>query len=384
MKTNWAVKALPATALAITLLAPGCSSSGSDSNCTLKASVDSVSSAADALVRASADMQGKLYVACTKIAGMPDVQASAANDDNVQAACDMATAKIKAEFSAGVSVVYVPGKCEVEAEAQLSCEASCKSDVMCTEPDISVRCEPGKLSVECSGECTGTLSCEGSASVAVKCEGACNGSCSGTCGGTCNGECEGTCSVKDSDGKCAGTCSGTCKGACSAKCTGTCSGSCTYDANASVKCDAKARCEGMCSVAGTAPRCDGEITPPKCSGNASCQGSCEGKAKFNAKCTPPTVTVTGFADADFTTTLTDNLPAVFAVAEQAKVVADGAVTLANSTGQFLGQIGADLQCTAAHLATVTSKLEASAKASVSVSVSVMASANVSGAATTGG
>lgn len=384
MKTNWAVKALPATALAITLFAPGCSSSDSDGSCEFTASVDSVTSAADALVKASADMQGKLYVACSKIAGMPEVEASAANDSNVQAACDAATAKIKAEFKAGVKVDYVPGKCEVEAEAQLNCEAKCQADVMCQEPSIDVRCEPGKLSVECSGECSGTLSCEGSASASVKCEGTCNGSCSGTCGGTCNGDCEGTCSAMDSEGKCAGTCTGTCKGACSAKCEGTCSGSCTYDANATVTCDAKARCEGMCTGEAKAPRCDGKIDPPKCEGNASCQGSCEGKAKFNAKCTPPTVAVTGFADAEFTAVLSDNLPAVFAVGEQAVTVLEGANTLKNATATFVADLGSDLVCGAKYVGNVTSKLEASLKASVSVSVSVMASANVSGAATTGG
>lgn len=381
MKTNWAVKALPASALAFALcLSAGCSSS-SDSDCEIKASVDAVVSSADALVRAAGDMRGKLYVACANIAGMTPKAASAATDDDVTAACDAAKVKINGEISASVSVTYVPGKCEVDASAQLECEAKCKSDVMCTEPSIDVRCEAGKLSVECSGECTGTLSCEGSASVAVKCEGACNGSCTGTCSGTCNGTCDGTCTAMDSEGKCAGQCTGTCTGSCSAKCEGTCKGSCTYDANASVKCDATARCEGMCSVMGTAPRCDGEIKPPMCSGNASCQGGCQGEAHFEAKCTPPSVGVTGFANAEFTTTLKDNLPDVIAVFEQADRVKTGATLLINSTGDFASQLGADIKCGVSQVATVTAKLQAAVQASVSVSVSFNASASVSGAAT---
>ena len=166
MKTNWA-KALPASALAFTLcLAAGCSSD-SDSDCEIKASVDAVVTSADQLVAVAADMRGKLYVACSNIAGMDGAKASDATDEKVQTACDAAKAKLDATITGSVSLTYVPGKCEVDAQAQLDCEAKCKSDVMCTEPSIEARCEGGKVSVECSGECTGTVTCEGSATVAA-------------------------------------------------------------------------------------------------------------------------------------------------------------------------------------------------------------------------
>jgi hypothetical protein len=382
MKTNWA-KALPASALAFTLcLAAGCSSD-SDSDCEIKASVDAVVTSADQLVAVAADMRGKLYVACSNIAGMDGAKASDATDEKVQTACDAAKAKLDATITGSVSLTYVPGKCEVDAQAQLDCEAKCKSDVMCTEPSIEARCEGGKVSVECSGECTGTVTCEGSATVAAKCEGTCNGSCTGTCSGTCNGKCDGTCSAMDTEGNCAGTCDGTCTGSCSASCEGTCKGSCTFDADASVKCDAKARCEGMCSVMGTAPRCDGEIKPPMCSGNASCQGSCQGSAHFEAKCTPPTVNVVGLADATFATTLRDNMPDIIAVFELAPRVKDGAELLASSTANFVNDLGADIKCGVSKVGTVTAKLQAAAEASLSVSASVNVSATVSGSATAG-
>jgi hypothetical protein len=159
MKTNWAVKALPASLLAFTLcLAPGCSSDGGADSCTLRARIDAVTTAADALVEVSGKMQGKLYTACSAIAGT--AADGAATDDKVTTACNAASAKIKANFAAGVKVEVIPGKCEVAASAQVECEGSCRVDASCTEPSIEVRCKPGELSVVCSGTCSGSVVCE--------------------------------------------------------------------------------------------------------------------------------------------------------------------------------------------------------------------------------
>ncbi|MFZ5894418.1 MAG: hypothetical protein ACOY0T_25375 [Myxococcota bacterium] len=392
MKTNWAVKALPASMLALALCLPaGCSSTSDADSCSLKARIDRVTSAADAIVSASTEMRGELYVACAAIAGMPAVNAADATDEKVMAACDAASLKIKGAVTASVSITVVPGRCELDASAQVSCEGSCKADVSCTEPGIDVRCMPGQLSVECSGECTGTLSCEGSASAAVKCEGACNGSCTGTCEGSCEGSCDGTCmgtcdgtaSSAACAGKCSGTCTGTCSGSCSATCTGTCKGSCTYEADAMVKCDATARCKGMCSVMGTAPKCEGELKPPMCMGDASCQASCKSEAKVRAECTPPTVVVVGLADATFSATLSKNLPVVLKVLGKAKVVFAGAGEFASASSALIAGVGSDLKCAASHAANLTAKVQAAASAAVSVNVSVMASASVSTSAGTG-
>ncbi|MGC4089692.1 MAG: hypothetical protein QM756_17750 [Polyangiaceae bacterium] len=385
MKTNWAVKALPASLLALALCsAPGCSSTDSDAcSANLSARIDAVNSSAAALVSAATKMQGELYVACANIAGMTGAKAADATDDNVKTTCAAASAAISANFKAGAKVEYVPGHCEVNASAQISCEGKCDVKAMCTEPGLDVRCEPGKLSVECDGSCTGDVSCEGSATVAAKCEGQCNGSCTGTCSGTCNGTCSGTCSAMDSSGKCAGTCEGMCEGSCSASCTGTCKGSCKLAANATVKCDSTVRCEGTCTGTAKAPRCEGTITPPMCSADADCSASCDSKASLEAECTPPTVTITGFAEANFDVLLRANMPVVYGVAAQAALVAEGAKNLTVALAALGDAVTAEVKCGLSQAAAITAQVQASAKASVSVSVSVEASASVSGSAAGG-
>src|SRR5262249_33846387 len=95
----------------------------------------------------------------------------------------------------------------------------------------------------------------------------------------------GTCSAMNADGTCYGTCSGTCMGSCDARCTGSCSASCNGTCNATCS----GGCEGDCSVWVMPPRCtevqrettvdDGHTT-------------CESKARFEAICTEPSLTVT--------------------------------------------------------------------------------------------
>jgi len=139
----------------------------------------------------------------------------------------------------------------------------------------------------------------------------------------------------------------------------------------------------MCTGTATAPKCEGELTPPKCSGDVECQGGCKSQAKLKAECTPPTVVVEGFADADFSAILTANLPKVLNVLEQAKVVVKGAEDFGVASANLVADVGSDLRCAAASAANITAKFQAAATAAVSVNVSVMASASVSGSAATG-
>lgn len=209
-------------------------------------------------------------------------------------------AKISGAVSGGLKVNYAPPRCDISASATV--EATAKCDVMV---------DPGKVEVECKGSCEADASVEAScdASAEVKCTAqapsvACSGMCEGTCSadagvsceGTCNGGCDGTCSVKNASGDCAGRCEGTCTGTCqlqaAAKCEGNCEGSCTYtppdakcDANATVKCEAKADASVQCNG-----RCDGEVTPPKAS--AECEASAKAEVNAKVECTPPSVEIT--------------------------------------------------------------------------------------------
>lgn len=382
MKTLWALRALPAGALALTLgTAAGCSGTDSLSDCDLQAKLDAIGTASGDLVTVAGSMRGKLAVACAAIAG--DTAPATPTDDDVTELCNAASLEIEANLTASATVTFVPGKCEIAAQAQLNCEANCQVDASCEGGDIKARCTEGQLSVECKGECTGELSCEASGSASVKCEGACNGTCSGTCEGTCNGTCEGTCSAMDAEGNCVGTCTGTCEGTCSASCTGTCKGSCEYDAMAEVTCDGSARCKGSCSVEGTAPKCEAELVEPTCDVDADCQAGCSGQAKIKAECTPPTVVIAGVADADFAATLTAHLPVVVEVGEQGKLVVTATTDLLEATGNLVGEIPTYPTCVAKFTGRLKTQIEGAVEASASVSVSVMASASVSGSASGG-
>lgn len=382
MKTSWALKALPFGALTLSLAA-GCSGADKALDCEFETSIDSLGTASANLTAAAAAMRVDLATACSAIAGGSFAK-SAATDEEVKTECDAANAKIKANLTASVKASVVPGKCVVKADAQFNCEAKCNAEIKCTPAEIDVRCEEGKLSVECSGECTGTLSCEGSATVAANCEGECNGTCSGTCGGTCAGECDGECSTMSEDGKtCAGTCTGTCKGSCSASCEGTCEGSCTFAADAKVDCNATARCEGKCTGTAKAPQCEGTLRPPECEKpDVDCNAGCKGQANLQAECTPPTVVIEGTADADFAAAFEANMPKVLLVLEKGKLAGEAAVEVASACGNVAGKLSDAPACLTKLTGGVVARFEAAASAAVSVQASVSVSASVSTSAGT--
>lgn len=177
------------------------------------------------------------------------------------------SAELEANASAGLTINYVPPRCEANVSVAVDAQAKCEVKGGC-----QAQVDPGEVSVTCEGKCEG--SCEGTCepgslkcdlSAGGTCMGECEGSCEisgATCEGTCRGSCQGTCSAKDNEGNCQGKCEGMCTGNCelnvAAECTGRCTGSC--------KVMAEADCEG---------------TPPSCSGSCSgeCKGSCQGTAR---------------------------------------------------------------------------------------------------------
>ena len=374
----------------------------------IAAKADAYHTTVEYLVDAAAEIRAELAVACFSIASdLGDDSVSYPgdgrdiDDDTMAALCDAASGAIEAEIEAGGSVTVdsAPPRCQVDAGAQLDCEADCSMDPSCEGGTIEARCEPGELRVTCEGPCTGTLSCEGSPELAVPCQGSCasectgicEGTCSGACDGTCEGSCDGTCQAVGSNGECAGGCAGVCRGTCVGECSGTCvgictgqcAGSCEYTAAAEIECNEDATCKGGCDGMATAPRCEAELEPPACDIDAECQAACDGQAKFLADCVPPAVAVTGSSNAAFAATLEAHLPTLIAVMAKLELIGSAAADVAQGGQDVGGEITGSIGCAADYGAEFVAQLQAAAMASVSISVSVEADATVLGAASSG-
>lgn len=356
--------------------------------------------------------------ACAAIAGM-----EMSDDLTTPAACDAATAVIKAKIDAGVTIRYSPPVCTVNAEAQFGCEADCyaKADVTCSPGTVDVRCKPGELSASCEGSCDVDAYCEGSVDVAVNCEGTCSGSCTGVCSGECKGECtvtanavctgmckgtcDGTCSALNSDGECegecdgtcdgecsaevSGMCDGTCSGSCEAECMGTCNGSCEIKAMGGIDCGVDAQCRGGCSGEISAPSCTGTLEPPECMAEAEldCSGSCEGSASLEASCSEPLIEIVGDVDGmvEFEAAIRAQLPVLIKVIGKAELgatvtvdlLAAGVSLVDTAPAECVLSLGTDLVADFSAAASASVNAVTSVEASLSVSVEVSASATAS-------
>lgn len=379
--------ATPALAVFLGLgLTQGCAASEEEScGAELSAKVDSLTVSVTALQAVAAEMQADLSIACTGLAG--ETEDDSLTEEALNDKCGEAAAVINAAVTAGLTIELVPGKCEVNASAQMNCEASCSVDGSCDPGSVEARCEPGNVSVSCEGECSGSVSCEGSATVAAECEGSCSGSCTGSCEGTCNGSCDGTCSAEvmnaEGQAECRGTCDGECTGTCSAKCTGTCDASCELAADAQVECTGEARCHGECTGTATAPKCEAELEPPECNLDADCQAGCDGQASFEAECTPPALVIAGELDAEVAADIELYLPQVLEIFAKAELAFNAAGGVAQAAVNVAGEVSGTAACAASVGAEFTAKMQAAAEAQASVNVSFEASASVNAEASAG-
>jgi hypothetical protein len=290
--------------------------------------------------------------------------------DSADAACKgaikvMGDVKAKLGGSFTVKLDIQPPECRASLDAYASCAGGC--DATIKPGEAKVECEPGKLSGTCSAQCTG--SCDLSA--AAKCDGSCSGTCDATMKGSCGGKCNGKCDGKASNGaSCSGTCEGKCDANVEGSCSGNCGGSCKFKASASCS----GTCNGGCSATMTAPKCTGEVTPPKMS--AECKAKCDAKVSAHAECSPARVGVKieGATDmqaaATYKAALEKNLPLLLKVAMGLKdgisgMAKGGPMAVAKLTGCVLDPI------------TGAAKGAASLKANISVSVDVKASASAS-------
>lgn len=298
-------------------------------------------------------------------------------------AASSAMGKLKAEMGGkiAISLDVQPPHCSASMNAMADCVAECDVDL---EPgSVAVECEAGKLSGECSAQCTGRCDLKASA----KCDGTCSGSCSASFSGSCGGDCKGKCDGSDVDGACKGKCEGSCSANAEGSCGGSCSGSCQMDTAA--QCDGQ--CTGGCSVEMKAPRCEGEITPPKAS--AECNASCDASVSAELQCSKPRIAlqVDGAANAaaaaKFTAALEANLPAILQIAVGMK---DQSLRVAGSVKEVVGgvqvtikslkssrSVGARVTACVAAPFKGAFDAAASVKANVNVSVEVKASASAS-------
>ena len=297
--------------------------------------------------------------------------------------------KAKIGGSAKLSLVVKPPKCQADMNVYGDCAGKCDASI--SGGKAKVECEPGKLSGKCDANCEGSCDVQAGA----KCDGTCSGSCDAEIKGSCSGKCNGKCDGKDSKGvSCSGSCEGKCeggtvKGSCSGKCGGECK------LNASAKCEGT--CTGKCSAEFKAPKCTGEITPPKMS--ADCKAHCDASVSAKMECTPASVGITasGVADAaafeKLKLTLEKNLPLVLKVAigmgdravkiaANGKAVVEGALSVTTSVAGKGGASGALTggQLVACLGGTFKEAIGATGSLQANVSVSVNVSASASGSA----
>ncbi len=304
-----------------------------DANATINAKVGAFVQAAKDLTATASRAEAELTNSCKAMGrdlGLNDAQMQPKDGSAANGACGAVAGKIAATLQGGasVSVKAQPPQCQVNAQAQASCEGRCRVEV---EPaKIVASCEPAKLS--------GT------------CEGTCQGQCQGTCSGKCNGEC----TAKDAQGNCVGECRGSCEGSCS----GTC----------------HARCQGTWK----APKCEGSVEGG--SVDADCKASCKASADLNASCTKPTLQIQASqnteAIAKLIATLKLHLPALLKVQfKLTRQVSADVQNLVKISGSMRGNLqGAGNKA----LACVTAAGSAIASAAGSIKVSASASASVSG------
>lgn len=259
----------------------------------LQAATGSISADFDANIVALAEVYGMVEAGA-------DVQVDAAFVDQL---IGTIRADINANISGGVSIEYVPARCQASLNVAVEAQASCEANAGC---ECEVEVDPGEVAVSCEGTCQGSCSagCEGDISCRAPsagfqcdamCEGACELTAAAACEGTCRGTCDGECSLMNAQGECEGSCSGMCQGTCEvsggASCQGTCHGTCrgNFDPGG---CEGEVQCSGSC-MGECSGSCEGSFEPPsasaecECEASADCNAQASAQAEANIECTPP-------------------------------------------------------------------------------------------------
>jgi hypothetical protein len=213
---------------------------------------------------------------------------------DVKAVCAAVKAELDKQIAAigavKVRIAATPAVCTVNAMASVMCTQTCTTK---TVTSTELKCKPGKLAFGCSAQCMGSCkgSCMGtiSGSCTASCKGKCDARVSAKCTGMCTGSCEamgGTTMM--ASGMCAGTCHGMCSGEIEGTCEGKCEGSCSAQVEASCMGSCMGGCTGTCMAMVQQPYCEEVETTMMVD---ECQQSCDARAKAEAMCTAPTVSV---------------------------------------------------------------------------------------------
>lgn len=342
-------------------------------------------------MKALADkIDGDLKVACGNLAH--DLGATGDFKDG-QDACKaaikvMGDVKAKIGANAQIKLDMTEPTCGVDINAYADCAGHCDASVK--PGSAEVKCEGGKLEGKCSGQCQGECQANAAAACSGECDGTCDVAIKGTCDGKCEGKCDGKVMNASANGQCNGTCDGKCQGNVKATCKGKCGGSCKISGSASCN----GTCSGSCSVKMEAPKCTGNIEPPKMS--AECKAKCDASLNAKAECTPPHVAlrITGAADAQaaakFQAAVEKNLPDILTVAVgmgkhvgelagNMKVVIEGVQASVQGAGSPMNVA----KLTACVAAPFKGALDAVASVQANVNVSVNVQASASGSAHAG-
>ncbi len=243
-------------------------------------------------VAASTRMLDEVTGACRNLAidfGASDADPTVKGRTGEEASfawCNLAVRQLHGAFADTLQVAghfnirFSPADCSVDSTFQSRCETTCTSDPSCQEKGVEARCGKSDQVGLCTGKCTGA--CLGSAAVPSASDGKCDAKCEGTCLGECSGLCDG---AQQPAGRCRGACLGICDGLCKGRCTGQSHPSRT----AASRCDTE--CMGGCSVPYKALKCDADMGPPTCAGNADCQANCRAIGQVRAACTAPSVAI---------------------------------------------------------------------------------------------
>lgn len=341
----------------------------------LQASVD--------FTTAAEDLKGKVLTACANVAkdlgandtwSKLDGDAKISNDAHT-GACDVAGQKIEAlvagaPLEAVVALDVKRGGCRIDYDEQTRCDQQCSQDHICASGGVETRCEPGKLSVVCEGECSASSFCEGKQDHPANCMGKCESTCTGSCSGMCVAK-DGKVTINDAN----------CHGKCTASCNGQCEGMCKVDTN--VNCGASVRCTGSCMGTFTDPVCTTKCLPPKCDLVTQCHESCSASVIAHAVCEPTQVDV--FVDLaiapqlePLAKTLKANLPPLIDAAQSKGVLlidaadrlAKNGETLANKIGGLDGKSVACTTLATAQLGKAAASLKLVSNACVSVHAKV--------------
>ncbi len=353
----------------------------------LKAGVQAAVELKEFAAKIDADLKEACGGLAKDLGGTADYKAESGETTCKAALKLMGDVKGKLGANAKIAVDIRAPRCDASMDVMADCAGKCDASVKGGQ--AKVECEPGKLSGSCSGECSGRCDVSGGA----KCDGTCEGSCDVSFKGTCEGKCNGKCDGKNTQAECKGTCEGSCDAHGKGECKGKCGGSCQLKAKA--KCDGT--CAGSCSAEMKAPKCEGEVTPPKVS--AECKAHCDAEVNGKLECTPATVgiRVDGAADAKAAATykaaLEKNLPLVLKVAigmagraekmaDGVKVMIEGLQVTATEMAKASSDPAAALKLTSCVVAPFKGAIDAAAsiKANVNVSVNVKASAEAKGSA----